>query len=68
MGSMLHGGHGLQGSNVPDLSNDSSPVHGYHDFPSSPDSWLGDSSSATGGGGGGGGGTNPNSSTTVGHY
>lgn len=35
--SMLH----LQGSTVSDLSNDSSPAHGYPDFPPSPDSWLG---------------------------
>jgi LIM homeobox protein 3/4 len=34
---MLH----LQGSTVSDLSNDSSPAHGYPDFPPSPDSWLG---------------------------
>lgn len=26
-----------------DMSNDSSPAHGYPDFPPSPDSWLGDS-------------------------
>ena len=37
---MLH----LQGSTVSDLSNDSSPAHGYPDFPPSPESselWLG---------------------------
>ncbi|XP_035914833.1 LIM/homeobox protein Lhx3 isoform X3 [Anopheles stephensi] len=33
---------GLHGSAVSDLSNDSSPAHGYPDFPPSPDSWLGD--------------------------
>lgn len=31
----------MQGSS--DLSNDSSPTHGYPDFPPSPDSWLGES-------------------------
>lgn len=35
-------------SNASDLSNDSSPAHGYPDFPPSPDSWLGDSSTNTG--------------------
>lgn len=33
--------HLQQGSTVSDLSNDSSPAHGYPDFPPSPDSWLG---------------------------
>lgn len=34
--------HLQQGSTVSDLSNDSSPEHGYPDFPPSPDdSWLG---------------------------
>lgn len=31
-------GHGASD----DMSNDSSPTHGYPDFPPSPDSWLGD--------------------------
>ena len=36
--------HGLHGSAVSDMSNDSSPAHGYPDFPPSPDdSWLGES-------------------------
>uniref|UniRef100_A0A1L8DIC1 Putative transcription factor n=1 Tax=Nyssomyia neivai TaxID=330878 RepID=A0A1L8DIC1_9DIPT len=44
VGGMLHNSHhGLQGSAVSDLSNDSSPAHAYPDFPPSPDSWLGDS-------------------------
>lgn len=34
------------GSGADDMSNDSSPVHGYPDFPPSPDSWLGDTTSA----------------------
>ncbi|XP_059618064.1 LIM/homeobox protein Lhx3 isoform X1 [Phlebotomus argentipes] len=43
---ILHNSHhGLQGSAVSDLSNDSSPAHAYPDFPPSPDSWLGDSAS-----------------------
>lgn len=54
-GSSAHGG--LPGSGVSDLSNDSSPAHGYPDFPPSPDSWLGDS-----------GNTNQNSSTPAVHY
>ncbi|XP_038107920.1 LIM/homeobox protein Lhx3 isoform X2 [Culex quinquefasciatus] len=37
-----HGGR-LHGSGVSDMSNDSSPAHGYPDFPPSPDSWLGES-------------------------
>ncbi|XP_062705787.1 LIM/homeobox protein Lhx3 isoform X3 [Aedes albopictus] len=45
--SMHHGGprghHGMHGSAVSDMSNDSSPAHGYPDFPPSPDSWLGES-------------------------
>ncbi|XP_055636071.1 LIM/homeobox protein Lhx3 isoform X2 [Toxorhynchites rutilus septentrionalis] len=46
--SMHHGAprgpHGLHGSGVSDLSNDSSPANnGYPDFPPSPDSWLGES-------------------------
>ncbi|CAO1363450.1 unnamed protein product [Diamesa hyperborea] len=47
--SLLHGSHshGLQGSTVSDLSNDSSPAHGYPDFPPSPDSWLGTDSGPT---------------------
>ncbi|XP_037033335.1 LIM/homeobox protein Lhx3 isoform X2 [Bradysia coprophila] len=47
--SLLHGSHphGLPGSGVSDMSNDSSPTHGYPDFPPSPDSWLGDSSAPT---------------------
>ncbi|CAD7086128.1 unnamed protein product [Hermetia illucens] len=45
-GSNAHGG-GLPGSGVSDLSNDSSPAHGYPDFPPSPDSWLGDSGAKT---------------------
>lgn len=47
--SLLHGSHphGMQGSGVSDMSNDSSPTHGYPDFPPSPDSWLGDSSAPT---------------------
>lgn len=56
-GSNAHGG-GLPGSGVSDLSNDSSPAHGYPDFPPSPDSWLGDS----------GGNTNQNNSTPAVHY
>lgn len=45
------GGSGLlsglrNGSGADDMSNDSSPVHGYPDFPPSPDSWLGDNTSA----------------------
>lgn len=40
--------HGMNSSAVSDLSNDSSPPHGYPDFPPSPDSWLGDSSTNTG--------------------
>lgn len=52
------GGGGLQSSTVSDLSNDSSPTHGYPDFPPSPDdSWLGDSNT-----------TNQNSSTATVHY
>lgn len=39
--------HGMQGSGVSDLSNDSSPTHGYPDFPPSPDSWLGESVRST---------------------
>lgn len=35
---------GLSGSVVSDLSSDSSPPLGYPDFPPSPDSWLGDTS------------------------
>lgn len=35
--------HGVQGSGVSDMSNDSSPTHGYPDFPPSPDSWLDES-------------------------
>lgn len=56
---MLHGSHshGLQGSAVSDLSNDSSPVHGYPDFPPSPDSWLGGESGPA----------NQNNSTPI-HY
>lgn len=43
--SLLHSSHGLQGSTVSDLSNDSSPANnGYPEFPPSPDSWLGDTS------------------------
>lgn len=41
-GGLLH----LQGSTVSDLSNDSSPAHGYPDFPPSPDSWLGNDNNA----------------------
>ncbi|XP_055594137.1 LIM/homeobox protein Lhx3 isoform X2 [Uranotaenia lowii] len=48
--SMHHGTHrgphglpGHGGSAVSDMSNDSSPAHGYPDFPPSPDSWLGES-------------------------
>lgn len=39
--------HGMQGSGVSDLSNDSSPTHGYPDFPPSPDSWLGEAVART---------------------
>lgn len=39
--------HGLQGSGVSDLSNDSSPTQGYPDFPPSPDSWLGEAVART---------------------
>ncbi|KAG5675860.1 hypothetical protein PVAND_005728 [Polypedilum vanderplanki] len=41
--SMLH----LQGSTVSDLSNDSSPAHGYPDFPASPDSIFGENASTS---------------------
>lgn len=42
---MLH----LQGSTVSDLSNDSSPAHGYPDFPASPspESIFGENASAS---------------------
>lgn len=42
-GQPMNNMHGMQGSGVSDLSNDSSPTHGYPDFPPSPDSWLGES-------------------------
>ncbi|XP_067625423.1 LIM/homeobox protein Lhx3 isoform X2 [Eurosta solidaginis] len=51
--------HRVHGSTVSDLSNDSSPDHGYPDFPPSPDSWLGDSGNTT---------SNPNSQTPGVHY
>uniref|UniRef100_A0A182IS42 Uncharacterized protein n=1 Tax=Anopheles atroparvus TaxID=41427 RepID=A0A182IS42_ANOAO len=66
--SSMHPGarpHGLHGSAVSDLSNDSSPAQGYPDFPPSPDSWLGDcpppaqTQLPSGGGSGGGGGGPP---------
>ncbi|XP_055917123.1 LIM/homeobox protein Lhx3 isoform X1 [Eupeodes corollae] len=38
--------HVIPASGISDLSNDSSPAQGYPDFPPSPDSWLGDSTSA----------------------
>lgn len=54
--SMLHL---QQGSTVSDLSNDSSPAHGYPDFPPSPDSWLGTESNNNNNAG------NPSTSTTT---
>ncbi|GLV37874.1 Lim3 [Carabus blaptoides fortunei] len=38
--------HGLPPGAETDLSNDSSPPHGYPDFPPSPDSWLGEGSAS----------------------
>lgn len=51
--------HLQQGSTVSDLSNDSSPAHGYPDFPPSPDSWLGTESNNNNNAG------NPSTSTTT---
>ena len=57
--SMLHL---QQGSTVSDdLSNDSSPAHGYPDFPPSPDSWLGTESNNNNNNASG----NPSTSTTT---
>lgn len=47
-----------QGSTVSDLSNDSSPAHGYPDFPPSPDSWLGNENNTNNNS------NNPSTSTT----
>lgn len=52
--------HLQQGSTVSDLSNDSSPAHGYPDFPPSPDSWLGTESNNNNNNAG-----NPSTSTTT---
>lgn len=47
VGQAVNNLHGMQGSGVSDLSNDSSPTHGYPDFPPSPDSWLGEAVART---------------------
>lgn len=47
LGQAVNNLHGMQGSGVSDLSNDSSPTHGYPDFPPSPDSWLGEAVART---------------------
>lgn len=47
-GTGLLPGHGGMPPGGPDtdISNDSSPPHGYPDFPPSPDSWLGEGSTS----------------------
>lgn len=42
---MVHA-HGIPPGADTDISNDSSPPHGYPDFPPSPDSWLGEGSTS----------------------